>query len=641
MRASYACPLLPSPPWSSSPRSSATTPATALIVVDVQNDFADPAGSLSVAGGDVGHPGHQRGDRGGRRGRGARRRDPGLAPGVTPHFAKDGGIWPVHCVAGTWGADAPPGPRRSRLMPRASTRASTARTATPASRCVTRRPATSAPTDLDGLLRAAGVDARRRRRPGDRLLRQGDRARRGAPRLRDDLLLTDACAAVDLTPGDGERAIAEMAAAGVRVHAVGLRVTPVIGGLVRLGLGWRLTVGWIAATRCCATACDGPPPPIASLIVIDAPIERVWAELADIEGQPRWMPEMKAVRLLTPAPVGVGTRGEATVRILGHGGDRPGRDHRVRAADPLRDPPRGHLHRRRRDHPGARRGRHDDDRPLGRDARRPGHAPPVGHRSPRPSCGSIFQADLERLRDLRRTPARRPERGRWTSTSSTRPTSCSARTTRRGRRSSGATGVVLSGVSGLCDQLLYLLREEGATHVGCATDRVIESFRNDLFPGYKSSAGMPPELLDQFPIAEAAVEALGIVLWPMVEYEADDAIAAAAVRFADDPARRAHPRVHAGQGHGPARPRRADRPVGSAPGDRLRRCRGPREVGRRPAVDPGLAGRRRRLVGRLPGHPGLGRQGRGGGPGALRPPRGRPGQGVGPGRSRVSVVAGR
>ena len=91
-------------------------------------------------------------------------------------------------------------------------------------------------------------------------------------------------------------------------------------------------------------------------------------------------------------------------------------------------------------------------------------------------------------------------------------------------------------MSGLCDQLLYLLREEGATHVGCATDRVIESFRNDLFPGYKSSAGMPPELLAQFPIAEAAVEALGIVLWPMVEFEADDAIAAAAVRFAADPA---------------------------------------------------------------------------------------------------------
>ena len=100
----------------------------------------------------------------------------------------------------------------------------------------------------------------------------------------------------------------------------------------------------------------------------------------------------------------------------------------------------------------------------------------------------------------------------------------------------GRGGLVLSGVAGLCDQLLYLLREEGATHVGCATDRVIESFRNDLFHGYKSSVGMPPELLAQFPIAEAAVEALGIVLWPMVEFEADDAIAAAAIRFEGDAA---------------------------------------------------------------------------------------------------------
>jgi 5'-3' exonuclease len=99
----------------------------------------------------------------------------------------------------------------------------------------------------------------------------------------------------------------------------------------------------------------------------------------------------------------------------------------------------------------------------------------------------------------------------------------------------GRNETLLSGVSGLCDQLLYLLRDEGATHVGCATDRVIESFRNDLYPGYKSSAGMPPDLLAQFPIAEQAIEALGLVLWPMVEWEADDAIAAAAVRWADHP----------------------------------------------------------------------------------------------------------
>jgi 5'-3' exonuclease len=98
----------------------------------------------------------------------------------------------------------------------------------------------------------------------------------------------------------------------------------------------------------------------------------------------------------------------------------------------------------------------------------------------------------------------------------------------------GRDGMNLSGVAGLVDQLLYLLREEGATHVGCATDHVIESFRNDLFAGYKSSFGMPAELLVQFPIAEDAIRALGLVVWPEVEFEADDAIAAACERFCAD-----------------------------------------------------------------------------------------------------------
>jgi 5'-3' exonuclease len=95
--------------------------------------------------------------------------------------------------------------------------------------------------------------------------------------------------------------------------------------------------------------------------------------------------------------------------------------------------------------------------------------------------------------------------------------------------------MLLSGVSGLVEQLCFLLRDQGATHVGCATDRVIRSFRNDLYGGYKTDEGVPPELLAQFPVAEAAIEALGLVLWPMVEFEADDAIAAAADRFAADP----------------------------------------------------------------------------------------------------------
>ena len=79
------------------------------------------------------------------------------------------------------------------------------------------------------------------------------------------------------------------------------------------------------------------------------------------------------------------------------------------------------------------------------------------------------------------------------------------------------------------------LLDEGATHVGVATDHVIESFRNDLWPGYKTSAGMPPELLAQFPVLEEALEAIGVTVWAMVELEADDALgAAAAVAAADE-----------------------------------------------------------------------------------------------------------
>jgi 5'-3' exonuclease len=75
---------------------------------------------------------------------------------------------------------------------------------------------------------------------------------------------------------------------------------------------------------------------------------------------------------------------------------------------------------------------------------------------------------------------------------------------------------------------------EGATHVGVASDHVIESFRNDLWAGYKTSAGMPPELLAQIPVMEAALRLAGFTVWDMVEYEADDALgAAAAVADAD------------------------------------------------------------------------------------------------------------
>jgi 5'-3' exonuclease len=84
---------------------------------------------------------------------------------------------------------------------------------------------------------------------------------------------------------------------------------------------------------------------------------------------------------------------------------------------------------------------------------------------------------------------------------------------------------------GLLNSLLSLLTKSGATHVACAFDHVIESFRNDLFPGYKTSEGVATDLLAQFALAEQAVAALGIVVWPMVEFEADDALASATARF--------------------------------------------------------------------------------------------------------------
>jgi 5'-3' exonuclease len=99
----------------------------------------------------------------------------------------------------------------------------------------------------------------------------------------------------------------------------------------------------------------------------------------------------------------------------------------------------------------------------------------------------------------------------------------------------GRDGMPLGAVAGLVETLLFLLRREGATHVGCAHDRVIRSFRNDLWPGYKSEAGVPADLLAQFPVAEEAMDALGLVLWPMIELEADDALATAAARFAGAP----------------------------------------------------------------------------------------------------------
>ena len=94
-------------------------------------------------------------------------------------------------------------------------------------------------------------------------------------------------------------------------------------------------------------------------------------------------------------------------------------------------------------------------------------------------------------------------------------------------------GQEIAAVRGVLSSVLSMI-EEGVTHIGVATDHVVESFRNDLYPGYKTSEGVPPELLSQFPILEQALEAMGVVVWPMVEFEADDALASAATKAAQD-----------------------------------------------------------------------------------------------------------
>ena len=97
-----------------------------------------------------------------------------------------------------------------------------------------------------------------------------------------------------------------------------------------------------------------------------------------------------------------------------------------------------------------------------------------------------------------------------------------------------SNGVEIAAVRAVVGSIRGMLNS-GATHVGVATDHVIESFRNDLWPGYKTGDGIEPDLLAQFPILEEALTAFGVMVWPMVEYEADDALAAAAVRAAADP----------------------------------------------------------------------------------------------------------
>ncbi len=94
-----------------------------------------------------------------------------------------------------------------------------------------------------------------------------------------------------------------------------------------------------------------------------------------------------------------------------------------------------------------------------------------------------------------------------------------------------ASGQEIGATLGLVRSMMLLLSDPEVTHVAVAFDHVIESFRNKLYSGYKTGEGVEPELMAQFPLAEKMVSALGLVVWPMVKFEADDAIAAATAKF--------------------------------------------------------------------------------------------------------------
>ena len=127
------------------------------------------------------------------------------------------------------------------------------------------------------------------------------------------------------------------------------------------------------------------------------------------------------------------------------------------------------------------------------------------------------------------------------------------------RRASPASDRPMGAAAGVLHSVLQMV-EDGSTHIGVATDHVIESFRNELWPGYKTGAGVDRELRAQFVPLEEGLAAMGVAVWPMVEFEADDALAAAARIARRGRRRRPGADLDARQG---SRPVRAGRPGGA------------------------------------------------------------------------------
>ena len=383
----------------------------ALVIVDVQNDFADPRGSLSVRGAPDVIP--------------VINREAALAlasggflvltqdwhPERTPHFARDGGPWPVHCVADTWGAELHPAldvPSGTCIVRKGSNGEDGY------SAFTMRDPGTGAeiPTILQPLLETAGVEE---------VVVVGlatdycvkatalDAARLGFRTT----VLTDGIAAVNVQDGDGARALEEMAAAGVVIDASGAidgrgdrrerdtLTAPMIRRPLRLLLlvAIALPIAFVVDRVLAARRGSAPPRPLRMLVVIDAPIERTWAVVADIALQLAWMHEMKDIRLLTPGPARVGTRGEATVRIFG-----------ISMTDPVEvtelEPPTRYAI----SHDGLFKGGGVITLEPGADGTTtivrwdetlvPPFLPELGARLQAPILREIFQADLHRLKQL-------------------------------------------------------------------------------------------------------------------------------------------------------------------------------------------------------------------------------------------------